>query len=324
MRQVRLSRRLILVGVCVLPAMLGSTCRQTPPERPIEHASPGTTSPGTSSPCTSGIVSPIPAGADGTMILSTEGNVNLIPQGAGAPSPIKEGVWFVAGDTLDIGPNSFAKVLCREGICRLGPGKYDSCCRSECCVVVKMMRVTTGDALIGRAELSPADASAFNDAEKRIRELRLGAVTTQFLMTNLYSGWKLQETNQELDRLTIQLANPSAKEELKELYLPVVRKTGDHYLKMNRVEDAKKLYSINISSASQESGLNQKVAGQEMAAAYTGLAEAEMKTGDNSKEIRSLEKAKDIQLKQGEIKPAEETEKRIVNIRNLQRPAPTP
>jgi hypothetical protein len=186
-----------------------------------------------------------------------------------------------------------------------------------------MMRVTTGDTLIGRAELSPADASALNDAEKRIRELKLGGVTTQFLMTNLYSGWKLQETNQELDRLTIQLANPSAKEELKGLYLPVVRKTGDLHLKVNRVEDAKKLYSINISSASQGSGLNQKAAEKEMAAAYTGLAEAEMKTGEDTKAIRNLEKAKDIQLKQGEIKPAEETQKRIVNIRSLQRAAPT-
>ncbi len=254
---------------------------------------------------------------EGAMILSVERDVKLKRQGSTSFVPILSKVWFAIGDTLQIGQDSLARILCQEGICVLRSGTYESCCTGECPITVRMMRTTTGDAQwIAKTDLSSAEAAAFVDAEKNIYQLQLGEVTTQFLITNLYSGWKLKETNQQLDRLTIQLDKPEAQQELQELYRPVVRRTGDLNLRLERFDDAKKLYQLNIVSSLQTTESTKKTVANEKAASHVGLAEVYKHKGNDFEAIHSLESAKGIYLKQGETDAAAKTEKEIVNLRH--------
>lgn len=311
----RLPQFLMLVMLGLLAIMLGNACH-----RPSPGPTPGDptrspradTDPGPkTSPDPFLTATPVPPAIEGAMILSVERDVSLKRQGAESFVPIVAKVWFAVGDVLQVGQTAFANVLCADRICRLGTGNYTTCCSTECAVRVAMMRVTSGDAPPVRiAELSPADAIALKDAEKGIRALNLGELTTQFLMTNLYSGWKLKETDDELNRLNIQLAKPEAKQELRELYLPVMRKTGDLHLKVNRLEDAKKVYELNLNAVSQTNNLNEK------AAAHQGLAEVYRQGGDKNQAVHNLEKAKEIYVRKGETESAVATEKQIVNVRS--------
>jgi hypothetical protein len=221
---------------------------------------------------------------------------------------------FSIGDRLKIGEApSFVSVLCPDRLCKLYTGEYDTCCSASCTQVAPMMRIAAGDnpPVVKKADLSPADAKTLNDAESNIRSLDLGPVTTQFLVTTMYSGWKLEETNHELDRLTIQLATPQAKQELQQSYLPIIRKTGDMQRKVNRIEKAKELYQIDISSSSENP--------IEKAAAHARLAEAYKESGDKTEAVRNYEIAKDIYVKQGETRAAVATEKQITNTQAIQR-----
>lgn len=178
-----------------------------------------------------------------------------------------------------------------------------------------MMRIEAGNnpPVVKKADLSDANAKTLNDAELNIRSLDLGPVTTQFLITRLYSGWKLEETNQELDRLTIQLSTPEAKQELQQSYLPVIRKTGDMQRRLNRIDKAKELYQKDISSSTETTDPIEK------AAAHTRLAEAYKESGNKDEAVRNYQAAKDIYVKQGETKAAAATEKQIVNTQEIKR-----
>ncbi|MFZ0750586.1 MAG: hypothetical protein WAM70_14585 [Pyrinomonadaceae bacterium] len=318
MMQTKLLHFRQMTVVCLLGIFLSAGCSlPTPEPNGTASSSPGVGSTPLSPDSTSSPGAPTPE-SEGAMILSTEGSVSLKPKGATAFAPILEKVYFMAGDQLQIGQNSFARVSCTTAICRLGMGTYDACCTSACEQVVAMMRTTGSDAPIKRSELAPGDARDLNAAERSIRELNVGEVTTQFLITQLYSGWKLQETNQELDRLNKQLKDPDAQRELKELYQPIRRKTAEINLNANRVGDAEKLYLKNLKSDSRTSELNPTAAEIEKAAAHKGLAETDVKRGKPAEAIRNLEAAKDIYQKQGDTGAVAETEKRIVNIRSHQ------
>ena len=318
--QEKLSHLLLLTVLCLL-VLSASACNGNRTGGPNGNATPPA-SPSSDSvtPSPEVSVSPDPSAppdAEGTMILSTEGTVNLRPQGATAFAPIFEKVWFMPGDELQVGQNSVAKVLCQAGICRLNTGSYTTCCTSECAVVVRMARTTGGGAPVKRIELSSAEAIVLNESERKIRELNLGQVTTQFLITNLYSGFKLEETNQELDRIDAQLADPAAQQELKALYKPMIRKTGDLHLKVNRVGAAEKLLE-RLNTVTPTNTLNPRAAEKEKAASHAGLAEVETKRGNKTEAIRNLEKAKDIYVKQGDTKAVADTEKRIDKVRTIQ------
>jgi tetratricopeptide (TPR) repeat protein len=316
--QEKLSHFLLLTALCLLAVLAASACNRTPNENPNGNPTP---SPGPATPSPEVSVSPdpsAPSDSEGTMILSTEGTVNLRPQGATGFAPILEKVWFMPGDELQVGQNSLAKVLCDSGICQLRMGNYNTCCTSECAVVVAMMRTKGGDKPVKRIELSPAEASILNESERKIRELNLGEVTTQFLITNLYSEWRLEETNQALDRLDAQLAHPAAQRELKELYKPMMRKTGDLHLKVNRVGEAEKLYLKDLNTVTPNNALNKRAVEKEKAASHAGLAEVETKRGNKTEAIRNLEKAKEIYVNQGDTKAVADTEKRIVKVRTSQ------
>lgn len=250
---------------------------------------------------------------DEAMILSVRRDVSLKRQGAPDFVPILRNIAFRIGDTLQVGVDSTATVLCSErGICELAKGTYSSCCSPECRTQVQMLRIrpVPNSRIVKRTELSADETLRLNAAEAGIRQLELGPVTTQFLLTRLHSTWRLEETNQELDNLTNQLKQPGAKEELKDLYLPVLRKTGDMQLKLNRLDKAKELYQLNISSQANDSF--------EKAASHEGLATVSKQGGDNEGAVRNFEMAKDIYVKQGDTRAATRTEREITNTK-LQR-----
>jgi tetratricopeptide (TPR) repeat protein len=169
----------------------------------------------------------------------------------------------------------------------------------------------TGNPLpvVKRADLPPSEAAKLNQSENSIRQLQLGPVATQFLITKLYSGWKLEETNQELDHLQNQLTKPEAQEELKDLYWPVIRKTGDMQLKINNTGKARELYELNINSEQPDS--------IEKAAAHERLGQLYTQSGNQKEAVSNLEKAREIYLKDGDQKAATATEKQIITTRAL-------
>jgi tetratricopeptide (TPR) repeat protein len=301
--------------ICALGIVFGAGCHPNPP--PPNSNVPGNSTPPktANSPAPDSEITPVSstAIADEAMILSVTNDVSIKRQGAASFVPILRNVAFRIGDLLQIGNNSTAKVLCSaRGICQLAVGTYTACCTDSCKVEIQMLRAgNTGNPLpvVKRADLPPNEAAQLNQSENSIRQLQLGPVATQFLITKLYSGWKLEETKEELDHLQKQLAKPEAQEELKDLYLPVIRKTGDMQLKINNTGKAKELYELNINSAQPDSN--------EKAAAHERLGQLYTQSGDQKEAVRNLEKAHEIYLKQGDKNAAAATEKQIVTTRAL-------
>lgn len=276
----------------------GDLAHKASPIAPDKTASPEKVLPGTN------------ATPDEAMILSVRKDVSLKRQGAPDFVPILRNIAFRIGDTLQVGVDSTATVLCSErGICELAKGTYSSCCITECKTQIQMLRMGTGPStpIVKRTELTPDEVLKLNTAEAGIRQLELSPLATQFVLMRLHSSWKLEETDQELNTLTNQLKQPGAKEELKDLYLPVLRKTGDMQLKLNRLDKAKELYQLNISSQANDSF--------EKAASHEGLATVSKQSGDKEDAVRNFEMAKDIYLKQGNTKAAATTEKEIANTK---------
>jgi hypothetical protein len=250
---------------------------------------------------------------DEAWILSTKNIVNLTRKGTNTPQAVKTKVPFQLGDLLEIGDKSFATVLCKRGTCVLGLGNYNSCCTVPCQGQVNMLR--RGDMqdmpIIARNELPSAEGAALIDAEKGLRALELPPVTTQFLITTLYTNWRIKEANQELDRLSIQLESPDAKQELQQLYAPVITRTGDMHFKYNRIGDAQKFYLLNLKGSADV------LDPRDRAAAHVGLAQTYEVKGDKSEAISNLESARDIYMKQGDSKAAASTEKQIEKNRGI-------
>jgi hypothetical protein len=317
-----LSSFLVRSAICALGIAIAAGCNHNPPPPPNSNSGVAGNSPtpattplvGNSAAAGSDIV-PVSstAVADEAMILSVQNDVSLKRQGASSFVPILRNVAFRMGDLLQIGNNSTAKVLCSaRGICQLPMGTYNACCTDSCKVEIQMLRAeNTGTPLpiVKRVDLPANEAAQLNQSENSIRQLQLGPVTTQFLITKLHSGWKLEETNEELNHLQDQLAKPAAQEELKDLYWPVIRKTGDMQLKINNTSKAKELYQLNINSAEPDS--------VEKAAAHERLGQVYSQNGDQKEAIRNLEKAQEIYLKGGDKKAAAATEKQIANTRAL-------
>jgi tetratricopeptide (TPR) repeat protein len=318
--RVRISSFLPLaLGVSL--ALLGAACRrsQTYPPPPQNHnlSNQGTPNPDSDktapekapdAPLTETDPALIP---DEALILSTQNVVNLKRRGSTLFAPILGRVGFKIGDLLQVGDASLATVLCKQGTCVLGLGNYTSCCTVPCQNQVAMMR--RGDPTdlptISRKELPDSEAAALISAEKGLRSLNLGPVTTQFLITTLYSNWKLNEANTELDRLSTQLTNPNAKEELKELYPTVATRTGNMHLRFNRVEDAKKLYQLSIISSPPTAD------SRDRAAAHIGLAQTYKASGAKTKAVSNFETARDLYVKQGDTNAAASTERHITMTR---------
>lgn len=308
---------------CFLLITLGSTCSRTrthtpPPE--TTNSSAQNSSPPQAEPLkgtevtTEPLTESDPAlSSNEAWILDTQNIVNLTPKGSNTPVAIKRNVGFKLGDLLEVGNASSATALCKQGTCILGNGSYYSCCTVPCQGQVSMMRREGGLELpiIPRSELPAEEASRLNIAEKGLQELNLGPVTTQFLITTLYTNWRIKEANQELDKLSIQLANAEAKQELQQLYTPAITRTGNMHLKYNRLDDAKKMYQLTLDRSSVGDDP------RERAAAHVGLAQTYDVKGDKTEAVTNLENARQIYTKQGDTKAAASTEKQIEKTRTI-------
>lgn len=250
---------------------------------------------------------------DEAWIVSTQNVVNLTPKATGVTVAVKPYAGFRLGDLLEVGEKSLATAVCGQGTCVLGKGNYYSCCTVPCLGGVSMIRRENASdlPLINRSELPAAEAKALSNAEKGLRDLNLPPVTTQFLVTTLYTNWRIKEANKELDTLTLQLATPEAKEEFKQLYGPAITKTGNMHLKYNRVEDAQKLYLLNLKSSTTAEDPRDR------AAVHVGLAQTYELSGKKAEAITNLESARDIYVKQGDSKAAASTEKQIEKNREI-------
>lgn len=237
------------------------------------------------------------------------GDVQLRRKGFEAFSPLLSGL-FSPGDRLKIGFNSSAQILCLnpKRLCQLNPGEYEDCCGPTCAVVAQMLRTEGENApMIKKADLPIQETQALAAAEDNIRKLQLGPVATQFLITRLYSGWKLQETTVELDRLTVELEKPEARAELKQNYRAIKDSTAEIQTAFNRPDKAKAMLNSNLKSDSDDT--------LEDATTHVRLADAYNRSGDQKEAEKNLEKAKDIYVTHGETKAAEKVNENIRTIR---------
>ncbi|MGZ5483903.1 MAG: hypothetical protein ACXWID_18245 [Pyrinomonadaceae bacterium] len=248
---------------------------------------------------------------DEALILSTKNKVNLKRKGASDFVPVLRRVGFRIGDLLQVGDASTATVLCQKWTCDLGPNTYSSCCAASCPNSIAMVRSAEQNDLpvIPKGELPASEAAALAQAESRLRGLELGPVTTQFLITTLYSNWRLVEADRELEQLSNQLDTPAAKQELQGLYNSVVTRSGNMNMRFNRIGDAKKLYLLGIKTDVPDQDPREK------AAAHVGLADTYIKSGSQTDAIKSLEKARDIYVKEGDAQAVSATEKQIQTTR---------
>ena len=251
---------------------------------------------------------------DEAWILEPINIVNLTRKGTNTAVAMKIDFIFNLGDFMEVGAASNATAVCpKTGTCLLGPGNYNSCCTVPCQGQVSMIRRTDASDLpiIPRAELPADEAAKLSIAEKGLRDLNLGPVTTQFLITTLYTNWRIKEANQELDKLSIQLANPEAKQELQQLYAPAVTRTGNMHLKYNRPDDARKMYQLTLDRSSVDDDPRAR------AAAHIGLAQTAEVKGDKTEAVNNLENAKQIYVKQGDQNAAAATDKQIEKTKTL-------
>ena len=310
----------------VLVITLGSSCwnRPTDTPPPENKNSPAQSSPSprvdeskSTDAATQPVVESDPALTEHeAWILSIEKIVNLTRKGSNTVDAIKLGTYFNLGDLLEVAPDSSATALCKNGTCVLGNGNYHSCCTVPCQNQVSMIRREDAGEMpiIFRSDLPLGEQERLAIAEKGLRELKLGPVTTQFLITTLYTNWRIKEANQELDKLSIQIANPEAKQELQQLYTPALTRTGNMHLKYNRVDDAKKMYQLTLDRSSVVDDDPRA-----RAAAHIGLAQTDEIKGDKTKAVNNLENAKQIYVKQGDQNAAAATDKQIekTRIRNI-------
>ncbi len=307
----------------LLLVTLGTTCSsnqsdQPPPENrnmtaqssPIPEAEKAKSPDVTTQPLTESDPALVP---DEAWIVSAQNIVNLTPKGTSVPIAVKPSVGFRLGDLLEVGERSLATAVCSRGTCVLGTGNYHSCCTVPCQGGVSMIRRENASDLpiINRSELPAAEAAALSDAEKELRGLNLPPVTTQYLITTLYTNWRIKEANKKLDTLTMQLATPDAKQEFKQLYGPAITRTGNMHLKYNRVEDAQKLYLLNLKGSTTADDPRDR------AAVHVGLAQTYELSGKKAEAVSNLETARDIYVKQGDSKAAASTEKQIEKTRAI-------
>jgi len=251
------------------------------------------------------------AGNDTVMIIEVKQDVSLKPKGASEFVRILRGP-FHLGDILQVGENSFAMVLCPDvNVCSLRKGVYTECCKGTCDDMIRLQPAAGENstrAFMKKADLPANELQALNTEETKIRNLGTDEVTTQFLIANLYSSWKLVEANQELDSLSQKLNKPEAAKELNTLYSPMVRKTGDLYLKINQKAAAEKTYLKGLELAPVT---NDK---QEKAATHVSLGQLYEESGKKEQAVENFQKGKQLYEQQGNVKKAAEVRRAIVEV----------
>jgi len=253
--------------------------------------------------------------SDEALILSTEREVLLKPKGAAAFVPILKNVPFHPGDVLRVGDAAKAIVFCRD-VCELGTGEYVKCCIPVCRTVINIHPTgsTPRTEVLMRKDLPPEQAIAFNEQESRIERLELSDTSKQFLKANLYSWWKLKEASNELQTLTEKLDKPEAKHELKQVYAPIMRKTGDLFVEVNQKERALDRYQKTI-ELPPDTTANTDSAIKEKAAAHTRIAEIYAEKGNKNEAVANLDTAKRMYVRTGETQKAAEADRKMAKIK---------
>jgi hypothetical protein len=253
------------------------------------------------------------AAADTAMIIRVERDVSLKAKGATDFVRILSGL-FRGGDTLQVGDQSKAWVSCPDhSVCPLGTGLYAECCRDVCENGIRIPPPPNSESqnrvvFISKSELPPADLQMFQLQETRIRNLGADEVTTQFLMADLYSSWKLVEAKDELKDLTQKLNKPGTKQELKMLYVPMLRRTGDMQLRVKQQDEAEDSYKKAVELAPESNDPREK------ADAHVSLGQFYEKSGQKEKAVINLKQGEQLYERGGDVKKAAATRQAIVNI----------
>lgn len=249
------------------------------------------------------------ANADTAMIFKVDKDVSLKSRGAAVFNSILNGL-FHNGDILRVGEQAFAWVTCPDGhVCALGTGDYTDCCNVTCAEPIQM-RPPDGETrvMMRKIELPAGERQQFETAEFRIRKLGADEVTEQFLIANLYSSWKLSEANDEVEKLSFKLKDKEAQQKLGALYVPLIRKTGDLYFKIDEKVKAERNYhkALEIAPAASNE--------QEKAAAHSSLGKLYETTGRKEAAVENLQKATTIYEKEGETQKATRIRSAITKV----------
>jgi len=240
------------------------------------------------------------ANADTAMIFKVDNEVSLKSKGTADFVRILSGL-FRGGDVLRVGQQAIAWVNCPDGhVCPLNSGEYTNCCNVACANPIQL-RPPTGDGprvMMRRMQLPPDERQKFDGAELKIRQLGTDDVTQQFLIANLYSSWKVDEARDEVKKLSQKLREPKTPDQLKQLYLPMVRKTGDLYFKIDQRAEAERSYNKVIELAPKVKDE------KEQAAAHSSLGQLYETTGQKKAAVKNLEKATEIYDREGETQKA--------------------
>jgi len=297
----RLIRNVWLPLIVVSAAMGYIACRHTNGPNNVSPQSP-TPTPGIS-----------PIATTEAMIIRVEKDVSLKVKGASDFVRILQGL-FREGDRLQVGDQSKAWVSCLgRSICPLGKGLYDECCKDVCesAILIQPPSNTESQnrvAFIRKGDLPIAELQMFQLQETRIRNLGVNEVTTQFLMADLYSSWKLVEAKDELKGLMQELSRPGAKQELNLQYVPMLRQTGDMQLRIKQNWEAEDSYKKAVELAPEFNDSREK------ADAHVTLGQFYEKTGQKEKAVVNLEQGEQLYKQSGDVKKAAATRQAIVNI----------
>ena len=247
--------------------------------------------------------------ANTAMIFKVQNDVKLKAKGAADFVRIVGGL-FRGGDELQVGADSKAWVSCADDrICPLGQGLYTDCCNVPCEDVIRM-KPPDGEpvrALMKKQDLPPQELQLVEASEARIRNLGANEATTQFLIANLYSSWKLVEANNELEKLNQTLKTPEAQKQLDALYAPMLRKTGDLYLEVNQKGQAEQTYRKAVE-------MSQTKDPRDQADAHVKLGEFYESSGQRDKAVVNLKQGQQIYEKTGEVEKAAATRRAISTI----------
>lgn len=256
---------------------------------------------------------------DGTaLILRTRGRVSL-KRGAGRFVPIFGEILFIPGDTLRVGQQATASVLCRDDlVCDLGTGEYERCCTPDCGARVALAPPETAErtTFVAKGDLGAAEKRLLAEQEEKIAALGLGETSRRLLRANLYVNWKLDEAAGEVEALSRQLDRPEVRTKLRETYAPLMRRTGDLFHKLDKRDRAIDLYkkAVEVAPPRPRPGgaAAVKEVARERARAHSRLADVYVESGKKREAIESLTRARDIYRAQGDVDKAAAVDRAIL------------
>jgi len=321
----------LTAGVLLLLALFNFSCGNNPPNTDgnngSRRSSPTPINKGTATPS----VSPTPeagkditdvtgsnvdnsvANIDTAMIFKVSNQVELKSKDAADFVRILSGL-FRGGDILRVGDQAVAWVSCPDNhICPLQKGEYTECCHVSCADGIDLGPPPTEAprSMMRRYDLPADDQQRFATAENKIRGLGTDDITQQYLIAYLYSCWKLQEADQEVEKLSIKLKDPSAPQRLDKLYAPLIRRTGDLYRKIDQPTKAVEHYRQAIDIAPRVNDEKEK------AAAHASLGQLYEARGEKKEALENLKQATTIYKNQGDNKKSEDIKRAMMRVQKV-------